>query len=257
MAVADLDPLLDYWRAQDALFQRVEPAWWGAVVSDARFPAIQEPNYARVETREPVRLAEVEEDLLPAMRRSGSTRRHVVVFHPEDQADLVTEASSRGDRLSWDVVMERPSMPVTTDDRVEEVIAFDPGFWEAHAESIGLFDIDDPDTADQLQALEREVLIPAGRRWFAVRDRGRPVAFAALLVLEGCGFLDHVATFPAHRRRGHAEALTRRALAEASASGAGRTYLLAEPDGNAERVYTRLGFERVTTLVSWLSPLPS
>ncbi|MGH2635965.1 MAG: GNAT family N-acetyltransferase [Actinomycetota bacterium] len=72
-------------------------------------------------------------------------------------------------------------------------------------------------------------------------------------MLEGVGYLDHVVTFPAARRRGHASALTRRAVTEARAAGAERTYLLAEPDGVAVPMYERLGFSRVTQIASWIS----
>jgi len=282
--VSDLDPLLTFWRAQDALFERVDETPWGAVVSDARYPAIQEPNYARVETRDPVGLTEVEARLLPAMARSGSSRSHVVIFFPEDQTDLVAQASTRGERITWDLVMvhegvppapddlvaqastrgERitwdlvmvhEGVPPAPDDRVEEVRAFDDRFWRVHAASTRLFDVDERPTVDQLQALEREVLIPGGRRWFVVREGGAPVAFAAILALEGSAYLDHVVTFPASRRRGHAQALTRRALAEAARAGADRMYLLAEPGSAAERIYARLGFERAGHLASWLAPI--
>jgi ribosomal protein S18 acetylase RimI-like enzyme len=252
--VADLGPLLRFWRAHDDLFERTEARWWGAVVSDARFPAIQEPNYARVETRQPVRLEEIEEALDPAMRASGSERSHVVVFHPEDQTELVAAASTRGDRIVWDLVMVAAGGDVEPTGEVEEVSAFDGSFWSAHRDSARLFDISDDDTLDQLQAMERDVLLPAGRRWFSVLDGGRRVALAALLVLERTGFVDHVVTFPDARRRGHAEALTRRLVREAAAMGADRTYLLAEPEGDAVRVYDRIGFERVAHLASWLAP---
>jgi len=253
--VSDLDPLLTFWRAQDALFERVDETPWGAVVSDARYPAIQEPNYARVETRDPVGLTEVEARLLPAMARSGSSRSHVVIFFPEDQTDLVAQASTRGERITWDLVMVHEGVPPAPDDRVEEVRAFDDRFWRVHAASTRLFDVDERPTVDQLQALEREVLIPGGRRWFVVREGGAPVAFAAILALEGSAYLDHVVTFPASRRRGHAQALTRRALAEAARAGADRMYLLAEPGSAAERIYARLGFERAGHLASWLAPI--
>lgn len=251
--MTDLGPLLEYWRAQDALFERVEPTWWGAVVSDARYPAIQEPNYARVETRSPVSLLEVESELLPAMRRSRSTRTHVVIFFPEDQTDLIAEASTRGEKIVWDLVMAHEGAPPEPDERVVEISQFDEAFWGAHAASTRLFDVDEQPTVDQLQALERDVLIPGGRRWFAVSGEDGPVAFAALLVLEGSGFIDHVVTFPQARRLGHAGALTRRVLVEAASSGAPRTFLLAEADGAAERIYARLGFERAGFLASWLS----
>jgi ribosomal protein S18 acetylase RimI-like enzyme len=250
--VVDIEPLLRFWRAQDALFERTEALWWGAVVSDARFPAIQEPNYARVETRQPVRLQEIDGSLLPAMRRSGSERSHVVVFHPEDQTDLIAAASTRGERIVWDQVMVTGGHVEPTG-RVEEVSAFDGSFWVVHRDSARLFDVSDEETLDQLQAVERDVLIPAGRRWFAVVDDGRRVALAALLVLERTGFIDHVVTFPDARRRGHAEALTRRIVGEATAMGAERTYLLAEPEGGAVRIYDRIGFERVAHLASWLA----
>src|SRR6185436_11626603 len=139
-------------------------------------------------------------------------------------------------------------------DGVQEVSAFDGPFWSEHRDSARLFDISDADTLDQLEAMERGVLIPAGRRWFSVVDGGRRVALAALLVLEGTGFVDHVVTFPDARRRGHAEVLTRRCVSEATAMGADRVFLLAEPDGGAARIYDWIGFERVAYLSSWLAP---
>lgn len=261
----DLEPLLAFWRAQDELFERIEAAWWGAVVSDARYPAIQEPNYARVEAREPVPLREIEAELLPALERSRCARSHVVVFHPEEQTDLLAEASTRGERLTWDLVMvlgEAPQAPggSAPADAVQEITAFDEAFWSVHRSSARLFDITDEVTLDELRTMERELLIPAGRRWFTLanheREDGRPDALAALLVLEGVGYLDHVVTFPEARRRGHAEALVRRAASEAKAMGASRMYLLADPEGAAIRIYERVGFERVKHLASWLSPDP-
>jgi len=252
--VAELEPLLRFWRGHDDLFDRTEARWWGAVVSDARFPAIQEANYARVETRQPVRVEEIEDALVPAMRASGSERSHVVIFHPEDQTELVAAASTRGDRIAWDLVMVTAGRVAEPTGEVEEVSAFDASFWSVHRHSARLFDVSDDDTLDQLAGMERDILIPAGRRWFAVADGGRRVALAALLVLERTGFVDHVVTFPDARRRGHAGALTRRLVSEAAAQGADRTYLLADPEGAAVRVYDRIGFERVTHLASWLAP---
>jgi GNAT superfamily N-acetyltransferase len=136
------------------------------------------------------------------------------------------------------------------------VRSFDDVFWSAHRESARHFDVSDDDVLDELSALEREVLVPAGRRWFVVRDAGGvPVAFAALLVLEDVGFLDHVVTLPTARRRGYATALASRALAEARAAGADRTYLLAEPDAPAAELYARMGFERAGHVASWVSPI--
>jgi GNAT superfamily N-acetyltransferase len=253
--VTGLEPLLRFWRAHDALFERVDPTPWGAVVSDARFPIIREPNYARVEAAEPVRLAEIEDRLLPAMRRTGSPSAHVVVFEPEAQTDLIAEASTRGDRIAWDLVMRIDGPGERGPDRVEEVLDLDEAFWRVHRASAALFDIEGDQTLDQLQAMERTVMVPAGRRWFVAADEGRPVALAALIVLDGTGFVDHVVTFPPARRRGHADALTRRLVFEATSAGAETTALLADPAGDAVRIYERIGFERVSHLASWVSPL--
>jgi predicted GNAT family acetyltransferase len=253
--VTDLEPLLRFWGAHDALFERVEPSWWGAVVSDARFPAIREPNYARVETADPVGLAEIEDLLLPAMRRSGSIGAHAVVFRPEEQTDLIAAASTRGERITWDIVMRFEGPGELGRSRVEEVADPSEDFWAIHRASAALFDIEGEVTLDQMQAMEREVMVPAGRRWFAAVDGGRPVALAALLVLDGVGFVDHVVTFPEQRRRGLAEALTRRLVFEAAAAGSEATYLLADPQGDAVRIYERIGFERLSHLASWVSPI--
>jgi ribosomal protein S18 acetylase RimI-like enzyme len=138
---------------------------------------------------------------------------------------------------------------------VEEVGEPDEAFWRRWRASLPLFDVHRPATIDQLEAMERDVQIPAGRRWFVTRDRGTIVAFGALWVLEDAGYLDHIVTFPRARRRGHASALTTRAVDEAYAAGAERVYLLAEPEGDSARLYGRLGFATVTQIASWLRPL--
>jgi ribosomal protein S18 acetylase RimI-like enzyme len=58
--------------------------------------------------------------------------------------------------------------------------------------------------------------------------------------------IQYVATEAEHRRRGHASALMRAALADAQASGATTATLQASPDGLP--VYERLGFATVATL---------
>lgn len=263
--MAGLEPLLRFWRALDDLFDRVSPTRWGAVISDPRYPAVQEANYARVEGAQAVDLAEIESELLPALARAGCARAHAVVFDPEEQTALIAEASTRGERIVWDLVMEREGPPEPPPEpppgwppagEVQEVIDFDDGFWSAHRGSARLFGVSDEVMLDQLSAMEREVLVPAGRRWFVIRDEaGEPLAFTALMTLEGVGFIDHVLTLPDARRRGYATELTRRALDEAHEAGAERTYLLAEPQGPPAALYARLGFSPVGHLASWISPI--
>ena len=252
----DLEPLLRYWREQDDRFARVDEHWWGAVVSDARYPRLQEPNYARVETRQAVTLAEVEAELLPRVRETAGGRSHVVIFFAEDQTELLVAASSRGERLAWDLVMEHTGEPPPHDDRVAETTIDDPAFAATHLASMAWFDVTDPATAEEIVAMEREVFVPAGRRWFVVRGPDGVDALAAVIVLNGVGYVDHVATAPHARRRGHARALVARAVAAARDDGAERTYLLAEPGGDPERLYARLGFRDVTRIASWITEPP-
>ena len=252
----DVEPLLRYWRAQDDVFERVDPFWWGAVVSDGRFPHVQEANYARVETRQRLRLAEVEEPLVPAMERTAHGRTHVVVFFPEDQTDLLAEASTRGEKLSWDLVMQHMGIPPAVDDVIVEEVPFD-AIASGHRASLRWFDITDPVVVDELIAMEQMVMVPGGRRWFVVRHDGEAVAFAGIAILGRVGYLDNVVTFPEARRRGYATALAATAVEAARASGAERTYLMADPDGPAKTIYERLGFRPVTQVASWISPRPA
>src|SRR5688572_11684591 len=188
------------------------------------------------------------------MARSGVRRAHVVVFRPQDQMALVVEASTRGAPVLWDLVMERSGGTMSDrHPRVEEVSVFDDAFWRAHRESLAWFDVKDPGVLDEIGAIERDLLVPAGRRWFTVRQDGAPVAFAAMLVLEGVGYIDHVVTFPQARRRGYASALARHTASESATAGAERTYLLAERDGPAAALYEGIGFAPVATIASWIS----
>jgi hypothetical protein len=41
--------LIRFWRALDGLFGAPETTWWGAVVTDPRFPTIWDANYARID----------------------------------------------------------------------------------------------------------------------------------------------------------------------------------------------------------------
>ncbi len=258
------DRFLPFWRALDARLEGVEPTPWGAVVTDRRFPLVWDANYARVETAEPPGLAEVEAALRPALARAGARHRHVVLHRPDEQAQLLAELSARGDRLSWDVVMEHhgggqdgprgeSAAPPAPGAAIVEVEP-DRRFWETFRASLAAFGVTGPDALDQLVALERKVLLPV-KRWFGVRVGGEVASLAALVGLAGAGYIDHVVTFPAHRRRGYAGALVAHLVAEARAAGCDPIFLLAEEGAPAVRLYERLGFRAVGRIGSTLAPL--
>ena len=240
------------WRALDDRMGDVQPTWWGAVVTAPAFPAIWDANYARIDGPAPdLRVRDVAAALLPALDAVGTDVFHVVAFDPEGTTELLAELSTMGHTLTWDVVMDHVGEPELDPDTAD-VVELEPGgelFDRVHA-SMQLFGIDPP-VAAQLRTLE-EASSAIGKRWFGIRDAdGLVVSLAALVVLEGVGYLDNVVTFPEERGRGHASAVTARAIAEARVGGAGHIWLLAEPaDAPVVRLYERLGFREVGRLAA-------
>jgi ribosomal protein S18 acetylase RimI-like enzyme len=258
-----VDDLIAFWRALDDRLERVEPTWWGAVVTDRRTPAVWDTNYARVETGgDRLSLAEVAASLDPALEGVDARAFHVVLFRPGNAARLLTELSTRGDRLSWDVVMahreRRTRAAARSRADVVERLVMDDDVWARVGASLAHFGVDDPTVVSQLLRLEREAMGTGEvKHWFGVRGQdGRIVALASLVVLSDVGYIDHVVTFPEARGRGHASALVARLTAEAAAAGAGRLFLLVEPAGPVA-LYQRLGFREVTRIASTLSPRQS
>jgi ribosomal protein S18 acetylase RimI-like enzyme len=249
--------LIRFWRALDGLFGEPEPTWWGAVVTDARFPTIWDANYARIDRPvEGLTRAEVEEAMAPALGRIGAHALHVVSFFPEETRDLLAELSMLGDALSWDVVMRLDRTTVGATSRAD-IRSLPPGveLWSTVRESFKVFGIEDPEAVAQLIAIERDVLTPAGKRWFGASVDGKVSSVAALLVLENVAYLDNVATFPSARGRGLASAVAAQLVSVALAEGATTVFLLVDPDGPIG-LYRRLGFAEVGRIASTRGRFP-
>jgi GNAT superfamily N-acetyltransferase len=253
-----------FWIALDDLVADVLPTDWGAVVTDARSPDVWDTNYARVDVDSAVPLARIETDLLPALRRARVGVEHVVSFHHEAHGDLLSELSSRGHRISWDLAMvldEAPGGAGVEEEGtpVEEVFPGDE-LWAAAAASMrDSFAIEPATAVEQLLTLERDVLALAGKRWFAVRgEDGGPVSLGTLLVLGGTSYIDNVATDPAARGRGYAGAIVTRIAREALAAATAGPFLLCDPGAPATvRLYERLGFAPAGFLASTKGPTPA
>ena len=266
MAVATLramttlpDHVLRFWRALDERFGSVEPVWWGAVVTDARVPMIWDANYARVDIAAPdLRLADIEDHLLPALRDAGAPMVHVVMFHPEEATSLLAELSSRGDRLGWDLVMDLDGEPPPLTDITVVPLEGRDDLWDTVADSLVLFGAEPGQALEQFSTLERDVLAPAGKRWFGVVDQdGRVQSLGALVVLDDVGYVDNIATFPPFRGRGLASAVTATIARAARRAGANHVFLLADPEASAiVSMYERLGFGSAGTLASARRPIP-
>lgn len=250
--------MLRFWRSLDEIVGDVRPHWWGAVVTEPRFPDVWDVNYARIDVAsEDLALADVEAALLPALDAVRTSVQHVVSFHPAATRSLLGELEARGHRLTHDLVMELGPAPLGADagDRVEE-LAPGAGLWKRVHESLRLFGVEAA-VAEQLAALERDVLAPGGKRWFGVRGADGSVdSLGALLVLDDVGYLDNVVTFERARRRGLASAVTVAMARAARASGVPHVVLLADPgDRRVVAMYERLGFRGAGTLDSTRGPI--
>jgi ribosomal protein S18 acetylase RimI-like enzyme len=245
------DHIVRFWRALDLRFGIVEPTWWGAVVTDPRFPAVWDVNYARVDVAAgDLSLEEIENALVPALRDAGAHVEHVVSFYPDATADLLDQLEARGHRRTHDLVMEVDGDPPDDGLRRVEELSGDPALWPSVEASLGLFGIDEPIVA-QLAEIERDVLAPSGKRWFGIRDEGGIASVGALMLLDEVAYIDNVATFERARGQGFASAVTTRIVREATAAGATNTCLLADPDDRAVvGLYERLGFRVVGKLAS-------
>ena len=251
--MSDLRAFLRFWHALDAAMERVVETPWGAVVTDSRYPSIWDVNYARVDAERDVPLADVQGVLDRELARTGARHEHVVCFFPELQTGLLSELGRSGNRISWDIVMIfRGGTPEPPPAEVEEVTTFDDSFWNAVRTSLAAFDVTEPASLDQLMHLEREVAIPDGKRWFAIRPSPAeaPLALGALIEHEGVAYLDHIVTMPEARRRGYASAIVRRIVQVANDDGMERTTLLADRGGRPAELYRRLGFEDLTYVAS-------
>ena len=236
---------------------------WGAIVTDGRYPAVWDANYARVDDGcGTLTIDEVERSLLPALRDAGVTTEHLVSFRPERCAGLLGDLRDRGHSLTWDLVMDLEGSRAVSgpaDDRDVEELGGGAELWDRVLDSLALFETGADETIAQLRAIEREVLSTGGKRWFGIRDgRGVLVSLGAVLVLEGVGYLDNVATFPEARGRGLAGRVAAALVRAAVADGAGHVCLLADPNAAwVVRMYERLGFRRAGMLAATRGPVPT
>jgi N-acetylglutamate synthase-like GNAT family acetyltransferase len=89
-------------------------------------------------------------------------------------------------------------------------------------------------------------------------DGEEPVSLAALIVAHRIGGIAYVGTVPEARRRGFAEGVVWRAIADARQFSCDAAYLWATPMGRA--VYEGMGFRRILDYRIWSaphSPLPA
>ncbi|MDP9342747.1 MAG: GNAT family N-acetyltransferase [Actinomycetota bacterium] len=251
-------PLVELLRFLDDLHERVERTWWGAVVTDSRFPLLWEANYAAVDTpAADLSLAEVREVLHSAVREAGASHEHVWIMQPHATACLLGDLAEEGRPVHWDDLLRHgPRAPVEPPAYpVEEAGDLDVAFWGRQRSALREFGITEPAVVEQVLRRQREVVAPAGKRWFTAREEDQVAGMGSMVVHGRTAYVDDVVTFPAFRRRGVARSVVAAMLGAARAAGAEETFLFADQPGPV-RLYEGLGFEVAERVATSLGRLP-
>ena len=254
------EPLLRFWYERDAT-DDAHRTPWGMIFADPRFPLIYDANRAGVlEDVTGLTLEGVRDELLPALEWTGSPHEHVE-FWAGQKSPAVEQIRAEGAEEKHDVVMVFEATgapgPETNELEVREIIALDEDFLQWYRASRDDFGEEleyTPDVVDQLYRRDIEVFVPRGMRFFAASIGGAKAGLAALQSLTGVGYISTLLTMPAFRRRGVGSALVRRVVDESLSAGDELVHLLAEKDGAPQRLYERLGFRVVSTVVSFTHP---
>jgi GNAT superfamily N-acetyltransferase len=252
--VGSVAPLFRLIVAMDDLLERTDPQPWGAVVTESRLPLIYDANYARLDGPLDVALDEVEAVLIPALDRSGARFVHVVTLAPEATPRLMADARARRLEINVDSAMRLGTPRRPPKDHDVRVRPPDADLWADVRVALPEFDVRDPRVIDQVVTWQREILAPAGKRWFSVELDGKTAGMGSLFVRAGVAYVDDVITMPSARRRGVASAIVMHMADVAYGEGAEHVYLLADEPGPI-RLYEGLGFETVGEVASVLEPL--
>jgi GNAT superfamily N-acetyltransferase len=247
-------PVARLFAAVDGAFGRVQQMLWGAIVTDPRFPLIHDANYARVDRGEGLTLDDVRPPLIAALRAAGAKTTYMATFDPVGSKGLLDDLEAEGATFNYDTVMRfaGPAPALRARHAVEELDPESPGFWDEQAELIPEMGIGG-DVLEQYLDWQRAVLVPFGKRWFAVRDGRRLLGLGALIVHEDVGYVDDVVTRADARRQGVASAVVGSIVEEARRT-VGDVFLLAdEPD--PIRLYEGLGFVDEGLVVGAVIPL--
>ena len=256
-----------FWYASIELGQRTAPTPWGVVATDRRYPLVWDANNATVlEPAIGLTTAAIRAALAPALRAAGAPYEHVEFWDASGLSPALEEFRRIGERPDPDVVMVLDRLASSgRDDSVQavEVARPDAPFWDWYRESLREFGTaQSEDLLDQMTVRAAEVFVPAGLRFYVGLLDGQRVGYASLLSLERVGYLDNVVTMPGFRRRGVATATVTAAVRASLAGGDRHVFLLAEKDGDPQRLYERLGFRVRAAIESFTrllaeDPLPA
>ncbi len=256
-------PLRQFVYAFEALAARSVRTPWGVVVTDPRYPDVYDANKASVLEAAPrLTVDEIREALAPELDAAGIRFEHIELMDLDDAAPARDAMTRSAGRVHPDAVMTHTGhpggVPTASDGiTVDELEQPDEAFWRVYRQSRNEFGTTMPeDVVDQLVRRDRDVLTPAGLRFFVGSSGGQVVGFTTLLSIGGVGYLDNVVTLGAYRRRGVASATVTMAVRASRDAGDEQTFLLTDLHGTARSLYERLGFRLIRRAAGFTEARP-
>jgi len=242
---------------------RSNPVWertaWGYLVADPRFPLVWDANHGSVLDAPPELTGdELRREVMAFLRRHHAEHEHIELWGLPTRSGLRDRLQAElGRPLPADAVMvfegDPFALPPTPGLMVDDLTDPDEetvGWLRTARDEFGPEPLPHH-VVDQLVRRDLEVFRPLGLRWFVATVDDEPAGYTSLLSLERVGYLDGVVTMPAFRRRGVASATVSAAVRWALAHGDEQVHLLAEPDGDPQRLYERLGFRTRASVESF------
>jgi GNAT superfamily N-acetyltransferase len=225
----------------------IEPWAHGTVVRASRYPTYHDYNLVRVE--ESPELSADELAVFADEKLAGLSHRRIDFDRTGDADRLGPELEARGwrpTRLIW--LRHSGATPAAERARVQEV-PYDDVLdlrvsWGSEDPLYSTLDM----TTNRVDA--REVAMSRDAVVLAVREGGRPIAYAQIEWADGAAELAQLYVLPAHRGEGLGTSLT---LACIDATrGASELWICADDDDRPKQLYMRLGFEPAVTMLQLL-----
>jgi ribosomal protein S18 acetylase RimI-like enzyme len=231
---------------QAAVCDVFDPWEFGTVVRATRFPSYFNFNLVRVE-RDPGKSVEALVAFADEALAEHAHRR--IDFELSDVAEPLRSSLARygyaSERLVW--MRHETAKPEVPGQVPVEEVPYDT----AASLRAGWFQEDFPGAQLGGHLAEaREVHLLLGARIFAVMDGEDPVGYAQLERLGGTAEITQVYVRADHRGRGIGTALTSAAID--AAGDVDELWIVGDDEGRPKRLYARLGFRPVWTIVESL-----
>jgi ribosomal protein S18 acetylase RimI-like enzyme len=230
---------------RDACVKRREQSRFGVALLNPGLPHVWSVNLLRVETAD-ADLEELIADAEQVLGKAGLNHRRLLVTDEELGRRLERPLGDRGwktDHFVYMVSHREPSRRGAAHDVAEvdreSVLAL------RHAILAEWLPDLDSETVGQIMASDRCFAEVGNARYFAIVVDGAVVSAANLYSDGHTAQIEDVATLPEHRGRGHATAVTLRALDEARTGGHDFVFLVADARDWPKELYRRLGFDEV------------